>query len=183
MRKLKLDELNRLSVSAYKSINKLPVTVVLDNIRSAHNVGAFFRTSDALAISKIVLCGITARPPHKEINKAAIGATETVFWEYHKHCHEYLETLDKSIYHIMAIEQTDHSVKLGNFDIRAYKDKHLVLVYGNEVEGVSDEAIALADESIEIEQYGTKHSFNVSVCAGISLWAITHQMRALAASD
>jgi len=176
MRKLKLDELNRLNLEDYKAAEKLPITVVLDNIRSAFNVGSIFRTCDGLGISKIILTGITARPPHKEINKAAIGATESVDWKYHPDIIEYVTSMvsDKSL--ILGVEQTDNSMMLDKLDLDI-DGKHIYLLLGNEVEGLSDELLPYLDNAIEIEQYGTKHSFNVAVCAGMVMWELSKTMR------
>ncbi|HPN69540.1 MAG TPA: RNA methyltransferase [Saprospiraceae bacterium] len=168
MRKLKLDELGRDSVADFQDKQKLPLVVVLDNIRSAMNVGSFFRTGDAFLIEKILLCGITATPPNREITKTAIGATESVHWEYHENITSALEQLKSAGYQLVGIEQTDVSVLLDDFEIK--DDGKYALVFGNEVDGVSDEALAHLDVCLEIPQDGTKHSLNVSVCGGIVLW-------------
>lgn len=168
MRKLKLDELNRVDVETFKQQDKIPVIILCDNIRSMHNVGAIFRTSDAFAIEKIYLCGITARPPHKEIRKTAIGATESVHWEYVKDATETLKDLISKDYTPVSIEQVDKSVSLENFEVDS--SAKYVLILGNEVEGVQQELINLCKYCIEIPQSGTKHSLNVSVCAGIIMW-------------
>lgn len=170
MRKLKLEELGRLSVEEYHKISKTPVVVVLDNIRSAMNVGSVFRTADAFAIEKIVICGISATPPNREITKTAIGATESVSWEYIEDISEAIASLKSKGYTIAGIEQTDNSIKLGSVLPDAEK---IAVVLGNEVDGISDEILYLLDYCIEIPQYGTKHSLNVSVCAGIVLWELT----------
>lgn len=175
MRKLKLTELNRLDTEAYKSTAKLPVTIVLDNIRSAHNVGSIFRTVDGFALEKIILCGITATPPHKEINKTAIGATASVEWKYEKDVIPTLENLKTSGAVLLGIEQTTKSKSL--MDYQFPRDKELVLVFGNEVNGLSDQILPLLDTALEIPQYGTKHSFNVAVCAGMVLWELSRQLR------
>ena len=174
MRKLKLHELERDSLEEFKSKDKFPIVLVLDNIRSALNVGSIFRTSDALNIEHIHLCGITARPPHKEINKTAIGATESVSWSYHESAVELISSL-KPDHLLIAVEQTDESVMLDEFEI-SDPEKKLCLILGNEVEGVSDELISEVDMALEIPQYGTKHSFNVSVCAGIVLWECVNKL-------
>ena len=176
MRKLKLDELNRLNLEDYKAAEKLPITVVLDNIRSAFNVGSIFRTCDGLGISKIILTGITARPPHKEINKAAIGATESVDWEYHPDIIEYVTSMASNKSLILGVEQTDNSMMLDKLDLDI-NGKHIYLLLGNEVEGLNDELLPHLDNAIEIEQYGTKHSFNVAVCAGMVMWELSKTMR------
>lgn len=175
MRKLKLDELNRLSVEDFQSAPKVPVIVVLDNIRSAHNVGSFFRTSDALAVESILLTGISARPPHKEINKAAIGATHSVTWTYAEDIVSALKELKERGYKIIGVEQTDRSVMLDDF--HADSAEKYAVVFGNEVDGIGEGVLPLLDVCLEIPQYGTKHSFNVSVCGGIVLWGVCSGMR------
>lgn len=169
MRKLSLDELNRIDPEKYKDARKTPVVVLLDNIRSMHNVGSAFRTCDAFKIEKIHLCGITARPPHREIHKTALGATDTVDWQYHAQVKEAVENIRKD-YEIILVEQTTESVPLQQFKPEA--DKKYCLVFGNEVFGISDDILPLADKSIEIPQFGTKHSLNVSVSLGIVVWDI-----------
>jgi tRNA G18 (ribose-2'-O)-methylase SpoU len=171
MRKLKNEELNRLSVENYKLADKLPVTLVLDNIRSLNNIGSFFRTADAFRIESIYLCGITATPPHRDIHKTALGATESVDWEYYKSTKDAVLKLRQNGYQIVVVEQTDKSIMLNNF--QPDKSRKQALVFGNEVRGVEDEIVELADFCIEIPQSGTKHSFNVSVSAGIVLWDIS----------
>lgn len=168
MRKLKLDELNRATVSEFKDQEKLPVTVVLDNVRSMHNIGSIFRTSDGFAVEQIVLCGITAQPPHREIEKTALGATASVNWTYYKDVVEALKQLRTDGYQIIAIEQAENSVMLNTFT--PDKNVKYALIFGNEVNGVSDEAMQIIDTCIEIPQFGTKHSFNIVVSAGIVLW-------------
>jgi len=169
MRKLKLDELERISVDEYKSSIKIPVVAVLDSIRSAMNVGSVFRTADAFAIEKIIICGISATPPNREITKTAIGATESVEWEYVENINEAVSQLKKDGYLVAGIEQTDESELLTDFKTES---KKIAVVFGNEVDGVSDEVIDQLDVCIEIPQFGTKHSLNVSVCAGIVLWEL-----------
>ncbi|MFD0749553.1 RNA methyltransferase [Mucilaginibacter calamicampi] len=168
MRKLKLDELNRASVAEFKTQQKLPVVVVLDNVRSMHNIGSIFRTSDGFAVEKIVLCGISAQPPHREIEKTALGATQSVDWTYYAEVTEAMDELKAGGYKIIAIEQAENSTMLNEFS-PAENEKY-ALVFGNEVNGVSSEVMAMADDCIEIPQFGTKHSFNVVVSAGIVLW-------------
>ncbi|QTV06012.1 RNA methyltransferase [Faecalibacter bovis] len=168
MRKLKLDELGRVSAEEYKEIEKHPIVVVLDNVRSMHNVGAVFRTSDAFLIEKIYLCGITATPPHKEIHKTAIGAENSVDWEYVQDSNELVSKLKEDGYKIVTIEQTEGSVLLNEFDVDP--TQKYVIVMGNEVDGVQQTIIDQCDTCIEIPQSGTKHSLNVSVCTGIILW-------------
>ena len=168
MRKLKLDELGRVSTEEYKEIEKNPIVVVLDNVRSMHNVGAVFRTSDAFLIDKIYLCGITATPPHKEIHKTAIGAENSVDWEYVKDSNELVAKLKEEDYQIVTIEQTEGSVLLNEFEID--QSQKYAIIMGNEVDGVQQSIIDQCDTCIEIPQSGTKHSLNVSVCTGIILW-------------
>jgi 23S rRNA (guanosine2251-2'-O)-methyltransferase len=168
MRKLKLDELNRASVAEFKTQQKLPVIVVLDNVRSMHNIGSIFRTSDGFAVEQVCLCGISAQPPHREIEKTALGATQSVDWIYYADVTEAINLLKANGYRIIAIEQAQNSTMLNEFSpVSAEK---YVLVFGNEVNGVSDEVMTMADGCIEIPQFGTKHSFNIVVSAGIVLW-------------
>jgi 23S rRNA (guanosine2251-2'-O)-methyltransferase len=168
MQKLKLDDLNRVSVAEFKEQDKLPVVVVLDNVRSMHNVGSVFRTGDGFAIEKIVLCGITANPPHREIEKTALGATLSVDWIHYDQTVTAIEALRKEGYLIIAIEQAKNSTMLNTF--KPDPQHKYALVFGNEVDGVSEEVMALIDECIEIPQFGTKHSFNIVISAGIVLW-------------
>ncbi|MFO7829177.1 MAG: RNA methyltransferase [Bacteroidales bacterium] len=168
MRKLKNSELKRLSIDDFKNAKKTPIIVVLDNIRSLNNIGSVFRTSDALLIEKIILCGITAQPPHKDIHKTALGATDSVEWEYIKNTIDAVNELKKNGYIVLSIEQTEKAVELQNFNIE--KNKKYAVIFGNEVKGVQQKVIDLSDFSIEIPQFGTKHSFNISVSAGIVLW-------------
>jgi 23S rRNA (guanosine2251-2'-O)-methyltransferase len=168
MRKLKLDELNRASVSEFKTQQKLPVVVVLDNVRSMHNIGSIFRTSDGFAVEQVCLCGISAQPPHREIEKTALGATQSVDWTYHADVIEGVKQLKDEGYRIIAIEQAENSTMLNEFS--PVEGEKYALVFGNEVNGVSDEVMAIADGCIEIPQFGTKHSFNIVVSAGIVLW-------------
>ena len=170
MRKLSMDELGRKSVEEFKQSEKTPVIAVLDNIRSMHNVGSVFRTADAFLIEAIVLCGYTPQPPHRDINKTALGATESVDWMYFSKTVEAVEELKSKGYKVYAIEQTEGSVSLEKFSV----DQHqkIAVVFGNEVEGVNDEVLKLVDGSIEIPQLGMKHSLNISVAAGIVLWEL-----------
>jgi len=168
MRKLKLDELNRASVDEFKEQEKLPVAVVLDNVRSMHNIGSIFRTSDGFAVEQICLCGITARPPHREIEKTALGATLSVNWTYYETPLQAVEQLRNEGYKIIAIEQASGSIMLNSF--RPQPLEKYALIFGNEVNGVSDEVMQNIDACIEIPQFGTKHSFNIVVSAGIVLW-------------
>jgi tRNA G18 (ribose-2'-O)-methylase SpoU len=168
MRKLRNTELNRLSVDEYKNTKKNPVVVVLDNIRSCNNIGSVFRTADALLVEKIYLCGITATPPNAEIHKTALDAEKSVEWIYFKETEDAVADLKNNRYAVFAIEQVENSISLPDFD--PAKFEKLAVVFGNEVKGVNQKIIDLCRGSIEIPQYGTKHSFNVSVCAGIVLW-------------
>jgi tRNA G18 (ribose-2'-O)-methylase SpoU len=174
MKKLKLHELGRVSIEEYHNVKKVPLIVVLDNIRSAMNVGSIFRTSDAMAISKIYLCGISATPPNREITKTAIGATDSVEWEYFESTNLAIASLKSAGYEVVAIEQTDSSVEL--MEYQPNKDK-IAIVLGNEVNGVDSELLPLLDGAIEIDQYGTKHSLNVSVCGGIVLHHLAGLLR------
>jgi len=175
MKKLKLEELGRISALEYKDAEKLPVTIVLDNIRSLHNVGSAFRTADSFLIEKLFLTGITGTPPQREIQKTALGATESVPWEYVKETAELLENLKQSGYRIVIVEQTTESVLLQDFKLD--RGEKYAFVFGNEVHGVSDAAIPLADFAVEIPQGGSKHSLNVSVCLGIVTWHIFKQLK------
>ncbi len=175
MRKLKLQELNRLGIKEFKNSKKNPIVLILDNIRSLHNVGAFFRTADALRLEKLYLTGFTATPPHREIHKTALGATESVEWEYRKNVVELIKELKVEGYLVLAAEQTDKSVMLHEFCPPA--EKKLLVIFGNEVNGITDEVLPLVDSAIEIPQFGTKHSFNVSVSAGIVLWDILAKLK------
>jgi tRNA G18 (ribose-2'-O)-methylase SpoU len=173
MKKLKLEELGRISVSEFKEVEKLPACIVLDNVRSLHNVGSAFRTADAFRMEKIFLTGITGTPPHREIHKTALGSTESVAWEYVEKTETIISQLNESGYKIIAVEQTTESISLQDFKIQT-AEKY-AFVFGNEVDGVSEEAIALADGAIEIPQSGTKHSLNISVCLGIVMWEVAKQ--------
>jgi 23S rRNA (guanosine2251-2'-O)-methyltransferase len=175
MRKLKNSELDRLSVDEYKEIEKTPITVVLDNIRSCNNIGSVFRTSDALLIENVVLCGITATPPNKDIHKTALDAEKSVPWEYFEETEDAVQRLKENGYRVFAVEQVENSISLPDFTPE--KDQKLALVFGNEVKGVQQSVIDLCDGAIEIPQYGTKHSFNISVSAGIVLWDLVYKLR------
>ena len=168
MRKLKNSELNRVDVEGYKSADKTPIIVVLDNIRSLNNIGSVFRTSDAFVIEKIYLCGITAQPPHKDIHKTALGATESVDWEYVEDTIELIQKLKDSKIKIVSIEQADNATLLQDFKIK--KHQKYAVVFGNEVKGVQQEVVTQSDYCVEIPQYGTKHSLNISVSCGVVLW-------------
>jgi tRNA G18 (ribose-2'-O)-methylase SpoU len=173
MRKLENSELERKSIADFKKSEKTPLILVLDDIRSLHNIGSVFRTADAFLIEKIILCGITATPPNKEIHKTALGATETVTWEHHDNVLDVIANLKKENVLTLAIEQVESAVFLQDFKVD--KDKKYALVFGNEVYGVAQEAVALCDGCIEIPQLGTKHSLNISVSAGIVVWDLFKQ--------
>jgi 23S rRNA (guanosine2251-2'-O)-methyltransferase len=170
MKKLKPEELNRITVDQFKDSEKHPICILLDNIRSLHNVGSAFRTADAFSIEKIYLTGITGTPPHREIQKTALGATESVAWEYAESPATAAQQLKDRGYKIVVVEQTNESIALQKFNPK--RGEKLCLVFGNEVNGVSDEVIALADVALEIPQSGTKHSLNIAVCVGIVVWEI-----------
>jgi tRNA G18 (ribose-2'-O)-methylase SpoU len=170
MRKLSLKELNRVSPEAFKQQPKTPFVLVLDNVRSALNVGSAFRTADSFALEKIYLCGITAQPPHREILKTAIGATDSVKWKYFENTSAAIDDLRKSDFQIIGVEQTNKSTLLQNFTLKP--DEKIALIFGNEVSGISDEIIPLLDDCIEVPQYGTKHSLNISVCIGVVVWEL-----------
>ena len=168
MRKLKNEELNRLDVHAFKEAKKTPIILILDNIRSLNNIGSVFRTADAFLIEKIYLCGITATPPHKDIRKTALGATESVAWEYRKDTLELVLELRTAGCQVVAIEQAEDARMLNEFSTESAVK--YVLVFGNEVKGVSQEVVSASDEVLEIPQYGTKHSLNIAVSTGIVVW-------------
>ena len=174
MRKLKITELNRLTVDEFKQANKLPLAVILDEVRSLHNIGSVFRTSDAFLVERIYLCGITATPPHHEMHKTALGAEDTVDWKYVKHTLEAVEELHNEGYTVLAIEQVEGSTMLDELELEP--DKKYAIVMGNEVKGVQQEVIDACDGCIEIPQYGTKHSLNVSVTTGIVLWEFANKL-------
>lgn len=175
MRKLENSELDRKSVEDFKIATKTPLIIVLDDIRSLHNIGSVFRTSDAFLVEKIYLCGITATPPHKEIQKTALGATETVAWEHHKSVTDVIKKLQSENVTVFAVEQVEKAVLLNEFIADA--SKKYALVFGNEVYGVSQEAVSLCDGCIEIPQLGTKHSLNIAVSAGIVVWDFFKQLK------
>jgi tRNA G18 (ribose-2'-O)-methylase SpoU len=177
MRKLQNSELDRLSVSDFKEADKTPIIIILDDIRSLHNIGSVFRTADSFLLEKIYLCGITAVPPNKEIHKTALGATDTVSWEYKNSVTEIISVLKEKEVTVFAIEQVENAVFLNDFN--PIKNKKYALVFGNEVFGVSQDAIALCDGTIEIPQLGTKHSLNISVSAGIVVWDIFQKIQKL----
>jgi len=167
-KKLKLWELNRVTEEEFKSQKKFPITIILDEIRSLTNVGTFFRTSDAFNVDKIYLCGITATPPHREIQKTALGATETIEWEHRATTMEVVNELKAKGIKVCSIEQTEETTMLQ--DVKNLPEEHYALVFGNEVNGVNQDVIDASDYILEIPQFGTKHSLNVSVCAGIVMW-------------
>ena len=170
MRKLSMDELNRKSVDEFRLSEKIPVVIVLDNIRSMHNVGSVFRTADAFLLQSIYLCGYTPQPPHRDIHKTALGATETVDWKYYSSAVAAINELRSEGYSIFAIEQVENSIALHQFKGREYD--RVAVIFGNEVSGVGNEVLKLCDGFIEIPQFGMKHSLNVSVAAGIVLWEL-----------
>lgn len=167
-RKLKNSELNRLEISEFKKAQKSPIIIILDNIRSLNNIGSVFRTSDAFLVEKIYLCGITAQPPHNDIRKTALGSTESVDWEYHENTLGVIEKLKSQNVSICSVEQAENATMLHNFKPRP-KTRY-AFVFGNEVKGVSQDVVNASDMVIEIPQYGTKHSLNISVSAGVVIW-------------
>lgn len=167
-KKLKLWELNRVSETEFKNQNKFPISLILDDIRSLNNIGSFFRTADAFNVKKIYLCGITALPPHREIAKTALGATETIAWEGRTSVDELIQELKGKNVKVCTIEQTENTVLLQN--IHQLEGEEFALIFGNEVDGVRQSAVDASDYVIEIPQFGTKHSLNVSICAGVVLW-------------
>ncbi len=175
MRKLKNSELNRLSIEEFRMAPKLPVAVVLDNVRSLNNIGSVFRTSDAVLVDRILLCGITAKPPHKDIHKTALGATESVKWTYFKETKQAVMALRKESFKIVAVEQTEDSMSLDAF--RMERDVRYAFIFGHEIRGVQQEIVDISDIRIDIPQSGTKHSLNISVCAGIVLWEVFKQLK------
>lgn len=175
MKKLSLKELNRASVAEFKTQDKTPFVLVLDNVRSALNVGSAFRTSDAFALEKIYLCGITATPPHREILKTAIGATDAVTWEYYTQTTDAIVDLREAGYQIIGVEQADEKTMLQDFQLD--RNAKYALVFGNEVKGVSKEVMQMLDVCLEVPQFGTKHSLNISVCAGVLVWEFFRQWK------
>lgn len=175
MRKLKITELNRVTKEEFKKIEKLPLVVVLDEVRSLYNVGSVFRSSDAFAVSAVYLCGITAVPPNAEIHKTALGAEDSVDWKYFKRTQDAVDELKNEGYVVLAIEQVEHSTLLQNMVLDATKKYAIIL--GNEVKGVQQEVVDLCDGCIEIPQFGTKHSLNVSVTAGILIWEFARSLK------
>jgi len=169
MRKLKNEELGRKSVDEFQRADKLPVVIVLDNVRSMHNVGSVFRTADAFCCEALYLCGITAAPPHREIEKTALGATASVQWKYFKTTIDAINELRADGYMLVAVEQAEGGVALNKFNVEKRK---IALIFGHEMSGVSEEVMAMVDYAIEVPQQGTKHSLNISVCVGIVIWEI-----------
>ncbi|WP_459212738.1 RNA methyltransferase [Aquimarina rhabdastrellae] len=174
-RKLKNSELNRITVDEFKATAKTPIIVILDNIRSLNNIGSVFRTSDAFLIQKIYLCGITATPPHKDIQKTALGATDTVVWEHVEDSIALVDALQKDGVQVLAIEQAEDAVMLQ--DLKPQPDTTYAVVFGNEVKGVQQAIVSSSDAVIEIPQYGTKHSLNISVSAGVVLWDLFSKLK------
>jgi len=175
MRKLKNSELDRLSVDEFKQSKKTPIIIILDNIRSLNNIGSVFRTSDAFLIEKIYLCGITATPPHKDIHKTALGSTDTVTWEYAEDTMKVVEALQQNQVKICAIEQAESPTMLNDFSPEP--DTTYALVFGNEVKGVAQDVVSASDFVIEIPQFGTKHSLNISVSCGVVVWDVFSKMK------
>ncbi|MER3318877.1 MAG: RNA methyltransferase [Allomuricauda sp.] len=176
-RKLENSELDRLDVTSFKEAEKAPIIIILDNVRSLNNIGSVFRTADAFLVKKIYLCGITATPPHKDIRKTALGATESVDWEYRKDTLELVDELKKSGAKIVSVEQAENAVMLNNYQIDS--EETLALVFGNEVKGVSQDVVSASDTILEIPQFGTKHSLNISVSTGVVVWDIWSKQNAL----
>ena len=175
MRKLKNSELGRINVEEFKKTAKIPLIVILDNIRSLNNIGSVFRTSDAFLIEKIYLCGITAKPPHKDIHKTALGATESVDWEYVEDTMQLIEKLKDESIKMVSIEQADNSILLQDFTLE--KDQKYAVIMGNEVKGVQQEVVSSSDFCVEIPQFGTKHSLNISVSCGVVLWDLFKKLK------
>jgi len=175
-----MSDLNRISPEEFRNSGKMQVIIVLDDVRSAYNVGSIFRTADAFRVEGIFICGISARPPHKDISKTALGATESVEWKYFQDAQQAVSSLKEDGYRIFAIEQVDESISLE--DYQPEKGVKLALIFGHEVFGVKEELLALADGCLEIPQFGTKHSFNVAISAGIVLWELSKKMHHLKSS-
>lgn len=173
-RKLKNSELDRKSVSEFKESEKTPIIVILDNVRSLNNIGSIFRTADAFLIQKIYLCGITAKPPHKDIQKTALGATETVSWQYAEDVLEVVEDLQANEITVLSVEQAEGATMLNDF--QPEKDQTYALVFGNEVKGVQQKVVSAGNGVLEIPQLGSKHSLNISVSAGVVLWDVFSKM-------
>ena len=176
-RKLENSELDRLDVPSFKEAKKSPIIIILDNVRSLNNIGSVFRTADAFLVQKIYLCGITATPPHKDIRKTALGATESVDWEYRKDTLELIDELKQSGVKIISVEQAENAVMLNNYEVK--DEETVALIFGNEVKGVSQEVVTASDVILEIPQFGTKHSLNISVSTGVVVWDIWSKQSAL----
>ena len=174
MRKLLNEELDRLSVEAFREVEKIPLILVLDNVRSLNNIGSLFRTADAFRLEGLFLCGITATPPHREIHKTALGATESVHWEYREKTIDAIEELKKNGYHIYSVEQAEGAIMLNQVQLSA--QQKYALVFGHEIRGVDQQVVDMSDQCIEIPQYGTKHSLNISVAAGIVIWELFRRL-------
>lgn len=172
MKKRSMDDLGRISVEQFKAADKLPLVVVLDNVRSLNNIGSVFRTSDAFRVYRICLCGITATPPHRDIHKTALGAEDSVSWQYYEHTADCIAQLKAEGYQIYAVEQVDESVSLEQFATQ----RPTAVIFGNEVDGVDETLLPLCDGCLEIPQYGTKHSLNISIAAGIVIWELWRQL-------
>jgi 23S rRNA (guanosine2251-2'-O)-methyltransferase len=170
-----MSDLNRISSEEFKSSEKMPVVIVLDDVRSAYNVGSIFRTADAFRVSGIYICGISASPPHKDISKTALGATESVEWKSFQDVHEAVKSLKEDDYNIYAIEQVDESISLEKFNPAS--GSKIAIIFGHEVFGVKEELFPFIDGCIEIPQFGTKHSFNVAISAGIVLWELSKKLK------
>ena len=175
MKKLTVEEMHRMTVEEFRESEKLPLVVVLDNVRSLNNIGSIFRTGDAFRVERICLCGITATPPHREIHKTALGAEDSVNWSYHEETVECVKELKERGYRIYAVELAHDSLKLDKDTI--VTDRPIALVFGNEIDGVQEEVMALCDGFLEIPQYGSKHSLNVSCAAAIAIWETSKQIR------
>ena len=175
MRVKKITELNRLSINEFKEEPKIPLVIILDNVRSLNNIGSVFRTSDAFLVESIYLCGITAVPPNAEIHKTALGAEDSVEWKYFDNTESAILHLKKEQYVVCAVEQADNSIMLDKLSLD--KSNHYAIILGNEVKGVQQKSVDMCDYCIEIPQYGTKHSLNVSVAAGIVIWEFSKQLR------
>ena len=175
MKKLKNKDLQRINIEEFKITKKTPITIVLDNVRSALNVGSIFRTSDAFLIENIILCGITAQPPNKDIRKAALGATDSVNWEYSKNTMDAVNQLIEKDYYIVGIEQAENSTLLNEFEL---PKKPIAIIMGNEVNGVAQEVVDACNEVIEIPQFGTKHSLNISVTTSVVIWGLWEKLNA-----
>lgn len=170
MRKLKNSELERLTIDEFKKAKKVPIVIVLDNVRSLNNIGSVFRTADAFLVEKIFLCGITASPPHKDIRKTALGATDSVAWEYAKETLDIILQLKSQHYHVISVEQAENAIRLDKLEIDS--SKKYAVIFGNEVKGVAQDVVSASDEVLEIPQFGTKHSLNIAVSVGITVWSI-----------